>query len=72
MSHESNGLKRYLVTLGSALTVAILLQTGALIWWASNISVRMINVEKASDDLGQRVSSIEKAVDRFIASAGTH
>lgn len=61
--HESefhlNGLKKYLVGIAVSLTVAILAQSMALVWWAATITTRVDHVEKSVDGLTVRVHTIE-------------
>lgn len=58
-SAGGNGLKRYLVGLGISLTMALLLQTGTLIWWASNLSTRMQFAERDIQRIDVRVGVLE-------------
>jgi len=57
-----NGLKKYLVGVAVAVTMAILGQSMALVWWAATITTRVEHAEKAIDGLSSRVHAIE--VDR--------
>jgi len=54
-----NGLKRYLVGIAVALTMAILGQSMTLVWWAATITTRVEHVEKDVDQLTVRVHTIE-------------
>lgn len=54
-----NGLRRYLIGVGASLTVAILLQTMSLIWWAAAITERVKFLEKSYDGLSSKVSRLE-------------
>lgn len=39
------GIKRYLVSAAASITVALILQAGSLVWWASAISQRVTFLE---------------------------
>jgi len=54
-----NGLKRYLVGVAVAVTMAIIGQSMALVWWAATITTRVEHVEKAVDGLSVRLHTIE-------------
>lgn len=54
-----NGLRRYLIGVGVSVTVAILLQTMGLVWWAAAISERVKFLEKGYDGLSSQVHRLE-------------
>jgi hypothetical protein len=65
-SHEHyerglNGLKRYLISVAASITVAIVCQTGALLWWAGAITARVECMEKNVDAISVRVHQMETA-----------
>jgi len=43
---ESNGLKKYLVTVGTTVTTAIVIQSSILFYWGGAMSARMNGAEK--------------------------
>jgi hypothetical protein len=59
MQSSLNGLKKYLVGVAVAVTVAILIQSASLLWWASAITVRVEFLEKGMDAVSARVERIE-------------
>ena len=54
-----NGLKRYLVGTAIAVTTALLMQTGALIWWTSAINTRVNYIERDVTRVSDRVYALE-------------
>ena len=54
-----NGLRRYLVGVGVSVTVAILLQTMALVWWTAAITERVKFLKKGYDGLSTQVHRLE-------------
>ena len=54
-----NGMKRYLVGVGIAVTTSILMQSACLIWWAATITTRMGYVERDVARLTVRMDKIE-------------
>jgi len=60
MMAETNGLKRYLVATATAITTALVLQSGVLAWWGGTISARMDNVERTINKIDTRVMHLER------------
>jgi len=58
---ESNGLKRYLVTHAASLVVVILVQSAALIWWASALNTRVHVLDRDVQKIDGRVHELEVA-----------
>jgi len=58
---ESNGLKRYLVTHAATWVVAILVQSAALIWWASSLNTRVHVLDRDVQKIDSRVHALEVA-----------
>jgi hypothetical protein len=56
---HANGLRRYLTGVAIAVTTALLIQSGSLVWWAATLTTRVQYVEKAVDGLNGRVHTIE-------------
>lgn len=54
-----NGLKMYLATVGGTLTVALVIQTTALIWWASRIDTKVEYIEHGLRNVSERLYALE-------------
>jgi hypothetical protein len=57
--HGLNGLKKYLIGVAVALTMALAAQSMGLVWWAATITTRVEHVEKDLDGLTGRVHTME-------------
>jgi len=51
----SNGVKRFLVSTASAIAVTMILQTGALIWWAGSLNARVQQLEVQLSKICERM-----------------
>ncbi len=56
---ETNGIKKYLGRHAASFVFALLVQSGALVWWASAITTRMNYVERDVQELALRVRDLE-------------
>lgn len=54
-----NGLKRYLVGVAATVSAALVLQSGALIYWAGCINTRVTYVEDRVELLAEHVHVLE-------------
>lgn len=59
---ETSAIKKVILRAAGSLLVALVVQSFALTWWASNISARMTHVERGLDTVTQRVHAME--IDR--------
>ncbi len=57
---ESNGLKKYLVTIATAITTAIIVQSSTLLYWGGTMSARMDGAEKDIEHVQVRVTYLEQ------------
>ena len=57
---DSNGLKKYLVTVGTALTTAIIIQSSVLFYWGGEMSARMNGAERNIDHVQTRLRHLEQ------------
>lgn len=56
MTHEAlNGLRRYLVTVGGALTVALVVQAISLVYWAGRVNATLDTLSNRVDVIDTRV-----------------
>lgn len=46
MKAEGDGIKRYLVSVAVTLTVVLLTQTGALLYWCGKINTEIANLKE--------------------------
>ena len=59
MGPERNGLKRYLVGVAIAVTSAMLIQSGTLIWWCGGMNTRVTYIER---DVAANTAAIAAAL----------
>ena len=60
MPEDNNGiLKRWVLVTATSTITALLLQSGALLWWGGSINARVYNVENQLEQVSQRVLSLE-------------
>ncbi len=59
MAEQGNGTKRYLVGVGVALTMTLMIQTGALLWWAASIITQVQYIERDVERIDTRVYALE-------------
>lgn len=57
---DNNGIKKYLGRHAASLLVALLIQSGALVWWASALTTRVNYIERDVQKLCLRVLDLEK------------
>jgi len=55
-----NGLKKWVLGSAVTLTVALVMQCGVLIWWASSLTTRVHYIERDVAKLGQRVDEVSR------------
>lgn len=58
----SEGIKRYLVSAAASITVALIVQAGSLIWWASSINQRVTFLENNMTAVQRSISEISKSI----------
>ena len=56
---ESNGLKKYIIGVGVAITVAIVSQSGVLLHWTGAMSARMDSAEREIQRSDGRITHLE-------------
>jgi len=59
MSDDANGVKRLLWGQAGSVIVAVLVQSGVLIWWAACMTTRLNYVERDLTSVTQRVYQLE-------------
>ena len=57
---ESNGLKKYIVSVGASITIAIVLQSGILLHWTGAMGARMDNAEREDQRFDVRITHLER------------
>jgi hypothetical protein len=67
-----NGLKRFLLSVASAITVSMILQSGALIWWASSLNTRVLELEHAVQRNYERVEKYIDAIQKRDSRTTNH
>lgn len=55
----SNGMRRLMLAVAASVAVPLLIQSGALVWWASNLTTRINYVERDLERCSQRVYALE-------------
>ncbi len=61
---EQNGLKKYIVSVGAAITIAIVMQSGVLLHWTGRMSARMDHAEHEIVRADSRITHLEHKVHK--------
>ena len=58
--NEENGLKKWMVGVGSGVAVALIMQTGALLYWIGKIDGRIQAIEQSEARTDARITYLER------------